>query len=79
MLAIAQIRRGHRGIRENTKYVYENDDAVQWADKNAPVMIRRTVDKKMFESFPGIGDLNFVKRESTFTAVIKGLEKSNGV
>ena len=63
-------------VRVNSRLEYENDDAVEWAEKNAPVMIYKTVDKKAFEGFAtqsGI-DLPFVRKINTPSAVIKGLK-----
>jgi hypothetical protein len=57
-------------VRVTTKFQYDAGDAVAWAEKNAPVMIVKSVDKKAFESLPQIGDLEFVKTVETPTAVI---------
>lgn len=61
-------------VRVNSRLEYENDEAVEWAEKNAPVMIYRTVDKKAFESYSQVTDLPFVKKIDTPSAVIKGLK-----
>lgn len=62
------------GVRVNSRFEYENDEAVEWAEKNAPVMIYRTVDKKAFESYSKVTDLPFVRKIETASAVIKGLK-----
>lgn len=60
-------------VRVAVKYVYEQDKAVEWAEKNAPIMIVKSVDKKAFESLPKVDDLEFVYKTETPTSVIKGL------
>lgn len=64
------------GVRVSKSYVYDNKDAVAWAETNAPVMIQKTIDKKTFESLPNIGDLEFVTPNDKITATIS---KSLGV
>lgn len=63
----------HLGVRVNTKLVYKVEDAVEWAEKNAPVMIVKGIDKKPFEAIASDKHLDFVKVEEKVTAVIKGL------
>jgi hypothetical protein len=59
-------------VRVNAKFLYEQDEAVAWAEANAPIMIRKTVDKSAFENFAD--GLDFVTKEETVTAVLKGLK-----
>lgn len=60
-------------VRVSTKLIYDQQKAVEWAEKNAPVMIQKTVDKKAFESLPTVTDLDFVEKQDNVSAVIKGL------
>jgi len=62
------------GVRVNTKFQYSVKDAVKWAETNAPVMITKSVDKKAFESLPTVADLDFVTKEESVSAVLKGLK-----
>lgn len=57
-------------VRISSKFQYENADAVEWAEKNAPILVIKSVDKKAFESLPQIEKLEFVYRHDTVTAVI---------
>lgn len=61
---------GDCSVRVNTKFQYDNTTAVAWAERNAPVLIVKTVDKKSFESLPQTRDLAFVEIIETATAVI---------
>jgi len=64
---------GNVSVRITAKLSYETSDAVAWAEKNAPVMIVRNIDKKAFESLPGTADLEFVRKIDSVTAVLKGI------
>lgn len=61
----------HLQCRHTPKYVYANNDAVEWAERNAPVLIRRTVDKKCFEAMIPSVQPEFVTITRTVTPVIK--------
>lgn len=60
------------GVQVRTKYIYENDSAVEWAEANAPFFIQKSIDKKAFEKIAD--NLDFVTIESTACAVIRGLK-----
>lgn len=62
------------GVQVRTTLKYSNDDAVKWAETNAPVMICRSVDKKAFENYALKAELPFVERDDKVSAVIKGLK-----
>lgn len=57
-------------VRVSTKFIYEEQKAVEWAEKNAPIMIVHTIDKKAFESLPATKTLDFVEEKETVTAVV---------
>lgn len=61
----------HLGCRHSKKYVYDDAAAVTWAAQNAPVLIKRTVDKKGFEAIIPTLQPDFVTVERTVTPVIK--------
>lgn len=60
-------------VRVTKSFKYENADAVNWAETNAPVMIVKSVDKKAGEKFAD--GLDFVTIEEKVSSVIKGLDK----
>lgn len=60
------------GVRVNTKLEYEMPLAVAWCDQNAPVLVQKVIDRKVFEKFPGVDALPFVTKQETVTAVLKG-------
>lgn len=64
------------GVRVNTALEYSMDEAVDWAEKNAPVAVKRTVtvDKKAFEALASTADLDFVTTRETVTATLRGLK-----
>ena len=57
-------------VRVATRYIYENADAVSWAETNAPIMIAKWIDKRTLESLPNVASLPFVMVKETPTAVI---------
>jgi hypothetical protein len=57
-------------VRVNASLFYENSKAVEWAEKNAPFLIEKTVDKKQFEVIALAKDLDFVTVEKKVTAVV---------
>ncbi len=61
------------GVRVTTKLEYEMPLAVAWCDQNAPVLVQKVIDRKVFEKFPGVADLEFVTKIETPSAVLKGL------
>ncbi len=66
----------HISVRVTNKLQYTDAAAVEWAEKNAPVMIVRSIDRKAFESLPTVLDLPFVSNEPSVVGVIaKDLEK----
>lgn len=66
----------HISVRVTNKLQYTDHAAVEWAEKNAPVMIVRSIDRKAFESLPNVGDLEFVNTDPSIVAVIaKDLNK----
>lgn len=66
----------HISVRVTNKLQYTDSAAVEWAEKNAPVMIVRSIDRKAFESLPNVGDLEFVNTDPSIVAVIaKDLNK----
>lgn len=66
----------HISVPVTNKLVYDESAAVKWADINAPVMIKRTIDRKAFESLPNVAELEFVSTDPSIVAMIsKDLEK----
>lgn len=61
------------GVQVRVSYDYPIDEAVKWAETNAPVMIIKTVDKKAFETLAADKDLGFVKKVEKVSAVLKGV------
>lgn len=57
-------------VRVNASLSYDSDRAVAWAEKNAPFLIEKTVDKKQFEIIALAKDLDFVTVEKKVTAVV---------
>ncbi len=58
---------GGIGIRVLTKLNYEEENAMNWAEGNMPVAIKRVLDKKQFESFAKENKLEFVFKEEKVT------------
>lgn len=54
---------GGIGIRILSKLIYSESDAMNWADKNMPIVIKKVIDKKQFETFAKGTDLDFVEKE----------------
>ncbi len=54
---------GGIGIRILSKLVYSESDAMNWADENMPIAIKRVLDKKQFEAFAKSSELDFVESE----------------
>jgi hypothetical protein len=57
-------------VRVSTQLKYDEAAAVEWAEKNAPILILKVIDKKSFESLPAAPKLEFVESEEIVTAVI---------
>jgi len=47
-------------IRLNNKVDYKPEVALEWANVNMPVIIKKTLDKRAFEKFANESDLDFV-------------------
>jgi len=60
-------------VRVQTKISYDEEKAVGWALLNAPILVRRTVDRKQFEEMAKRHRPDFVTFEDSVVAVIKGL------
>lgn len=60
-------------VQVRTKFTYDNNKAVLWAEASAPMLIQKTVDAKKFEALVKDLDppLSFVTITETPTAVIK--------
>lgn len=61
---------GQIGIRISKIPFYEISEAMIWAEENMPVAIKKVLDKKQFETFAKVNDLDFVKIEEIPTATI---------
>ena len=77
---------GNLGVQVRSAYSYDNGEAVEWAEKNAPIMVNKVIDKSPFEAYikglkgerdaKGVTtykELPFVKATEKVSAVIKGL------
>lgn len=61
---------GQVGIRLTKNLVYEFEQAMIWAIENMPIAIKTILDKKQFETFAKVNDLDFVEIEEIPTATI---------
>ena len=61
---------GQLGIRISKVPIYEPEQAMTWAESNMPIAIKRILDKKQFETFAKVNDLDFVEIEEIPTATI---------
>lgn len=55
------------GIRESTKLIYDENEAIDWAKENMPVAIKQAIDKKQFEGYAKDKELEFVEKEEKIT------------
>ncbi len=53
---------GGIGIRITTKLQYREDVALGWAAENMPIIVKRIIDKKSFETFAKENELEFVDK-----------------
>lgn len=72
---------GQIGIRITKKLNYEKVDAIDWALENMKVAVYTDLDKKQFETFAKINNLDFVTIDEvptvTIPTVIKEEEEKN--
>ena len=61
---------GQLGIRISKKLVYEPNDAMAWAKDYMQIAIKTVLDRKQFETFAKVNNLDFVKVEEIPTATI---------
>ena len=54
---------GGIGIRILSKLIYTESNALQWAEENMPIAIKKVIDKKQFETFAKSSELDFVEKE----------------
>lgn len=57
-------------VRVGTKFVYDEAAAIEWAATNAPICVKRVIDKKAFEAICKTSQPEFVRVEETPVAVI---------
>lgn len=68
------------GIRVTTKLVYEESNAINWANDNMPIAVKKVIDKKQFETFAKTNELEFVeKKESVGITFPKELKISEEI
>ena len=61
---------GQLGIRISKVPIYEPEQAMTWAESNMPIAIKKVLDKKQFETFAKINNLDFVTIDEVPTATI---------
>ena len=61
---------GQIGIRLTKRLDYENEKALTWAGLNMPIAVKKVLDKKQFETFAKVNELDFVNIEEIPTATI---------
>jgi len=57
-------------VRVGTKFVYDEAAAIEWATTNAPICVKRVIDKKAFEAICKTSRPEFVTVSETPVAVI---------
>jgi len=57
-------------VRVGTKFVYDEAAAIEWAATNAPICVKRVIDKKAFEAICKTSRPEFVTVSETPVAVI---------
>ena len=66
---------GGIGIRVSRKVIYQEDEAMIWAEESMPIAVKKVLDKKQFESYAKANELDFVNKEDvisvTFPKVLK--------
>lgn len=57
-------------VRCTVSYDYNEKYAIDWAVENAPIFVKRVIDKKAFEAYCKTNELPFVQGVETVTGVI---------
>lgn len=58
---------GGLGIRVSNKLIYKEENAIEWANDNMSVAIKKSIDKKQFETYAKDNELDFVDKEEKIT------------
>jgi hypothetical protein len=58
---------GGLSVRVTTKLIYTSEAALNWANANMPIIIKKVIETKTFEKFAKTSDLDFVQKQEKVT------------